>query len=94
LTVAPVAAREQFDECLTYEIRLDGKKIGETRNLRNPDTIVKTENLGSHQLAKGEHRMRFVCVGRDPASIIREAGEPGFYFGLDKIYLRKVFPHK
>jgi len=77
-----------------YEVWLDGKKVGGARNLRNPDTIVRTENLGTHSLAKGEHRLRFVCVGRDPASIIRETGQPGYYFGLDSIYFRKLFPRK
>ena len=77
-----------------YEIRLDGRKIGDARNLYNPATVVKTENLGSLELAKGVHRLRFVCVGHDPASHLDNKSDPGYYLGLDKISFRKLFPRE
>jgi len=77
----------------TYEIRLDGKKIGEARNLRSAQLAVKSEHLGTPHLAKGGHRLRFVCVGGGPEAGQKTA-ESGYEFGLDKIYFRKVFPRQ
>jgi len=76
-----------------YEIRLDGQKIGGPRNLSSAELVVKTEHLGTPPLAKGEHRLRFVCVGAGAESG-QKPGEPAYRFGLDKIYFRKLFPRK
>jgi len=77
-----------------YEIQLDGRRVGEPVNLYNATSMVKPENLGSRELTKGEHRLRFVCVGHDPASHLDGKTDPGYYLGLDKIYFRKLFERK
>jgi len=73
-----------------YRISLDGKDIGQPRNLYNSAVIVKTERLGVHELTKGEHVLRFTAVGTDPRSRLIVDGSPGYFFGLDAIQLRKV----
>jgi hypothetical protein len=77
-----------------YQILLDGKPAGGPRNLRSPEIVVTPERLGTHQLAKGAHVLRFVCVGNDPDSVHKETGLPGHYLGIDGISFRKLFPRK
>ena len=74
----------------TYEIRLDGNKIGQTVNLQGGDLRVVAEHLGTPELTKGVHRLRFVCVSKEA----KGAGQPRYLFGLDKVYFRKVFARK
>jgi hypothetical protein len=73
----------------TFEIALDGKKLGGARNLYSPAVIVQTEKLGLHELKKGTHTLRFTCVGTDPKSKLG-GGKPGYFFGLDAIELRRM----
>jgi hypothetical protein len=77
-----------------YEIHLDGKKVRDGVNLRSDEIREQLLNLGDHALSKGEHQLRFVCVGRDPKAKVRGGDEPGYYFGLDSIQYRKLVPRK
>jgi hypothetical protein len=78
----------------TYEALLDGKKIVGPLNLRSAEFTVKTEKLGIHELKKGAHRLRFVCVGADPQSKIKGSGQPGYFIGIDGVSYRKLIPRK
>ncbi len=80
-------------DCGVYELRLDGRKM-KWINLFSPWPGVRPENLGSLDLARGEHRLRLVCLGRDPGSRITETTEPGYHAGVDWIYYRKLAPRK
>ncbi len=73
-----------------WQVLLDGKPIGPPRNLRSPEIAVRAEKLGTPQLAKGTHVLRFECVGRDPQAIVRDTGAPGHYIGIDGISIRKL----
>lgn len=75
----------------TYEISLDGKPIGQPRNLYSAALAVQTEKLGLHELEKGPHRLSFKCVGSVPQSKLAD-GSPGYFFGLDSIQLRRLDP--
>jgi hypothetical protein len=81
-------------DCGTYDILLDGKKIAGPLNLHSAEYTVKTEKLGIHELKKGVHKLRFVCVGADPQSKIKGSGQPGYYIGIDGVSYRKLIPRK
>jgi hypothetical protein len=76
----------------TYEVFLDANRISGPRNFHNAQAVVtKTEKFGTHALTKGVHVLRFVCVGRDPNSTMKDSMKPGHYLGIDRVTARKVF---
>ncbi|MBN1422108.1 MAG: DUF2961 domain-containing protein [Planctomycetes bacterium] len=77
-----------------YDVELDGRKVGGPFNLQSETISTRQEKLGAHTLAEGEHKLRFVCVGRDPQARVRGSGEPGHYIGLDAIHFRKIAPRE
>jgi hypothetical protein len=48
------------------------------------------KKLGVLELAPGEYRFRFECVGSNPLTTTREFGKRGYSLGLDAISLRKL----
>ena len=75
-----------------WQVLIDNKKIGSSRDLYNATVVVQPENLGGQELKKGDHMLRFECIGSNPQS--KHGGTPGYFFGLDGIVLRKVLERK
>ncbi|MGQ9591556.1 MAG: glycoside hydrolase family 172 protein [Planctomycetota bacterium] len=73
-----------------YQISVDGRALGGPRNLHSPAIAVREEKLGTAQLTKGAHVLRFSCVGSAPESKVRGTGEQGRYLGIDRIRFRKL----
>jgi len=77
-----------------YHVALDGKKVGDAVNLYSAEVTVQTEKLGIHELKKGAHRLRFLCVGRHPGAQAKETGQPGYNIGIDGISYRKLMTRR
>ncbi len=74
----------------TFQVSLDGKKVGGPRDLYNPTVMCEAEKLGMQSLSKGEHTLRFEVTGTNPQSKQGGSSNPGYYFGLDGIQMRKL----
>jgi hypothetical protein len=70
-----------------YQVYLDGKEFGGARNFYSDTIVIEPVRLGVHQLTKGEHKIRFQCVGIDPRANHAHAHK-GMYFGIDSIQFR------
>jgi len=64
------------------QLYLDGKKAGEPIDLYNPAVIPSGPiELGTHELAAGQHQLTVEIVGANPAAV------PSLMFGLDRVIL-------
>jgi hypothetical protein len=64
------------------QLYLDGQKAGEPVDLYNPTVIPSGPvDLGTHELAAGQHKLTVEIVGANPKAI------QGFMFGLDRVIL-------
>ena len=64
----------------TYRVLLDGKEIGR-HEFYAGNPVPGTHPWGLHQLAAGEHRLRFECVGKPEKS-------KGYFLGFDALTVR------
>jgi hypothetical protein len=68
----------------TIHVRLDGRPVGLSFDLFSGRVCpAGSLELGTHELAAGEHRLRVASVGKDSAS-------GGFSFGLDALDLLRA----
>ena len=68
----------------TIHVRLDGRPVGPSFDLFSGRVCpAGSLELGTHELAAGEHRLRVASVGKDSAS-------GGFSFGLDALDLLRA----
>ena len=68
----------------TIHVRLDGRSVGPPFDLFSGRVCpAGSLELGTHELAAGEHRLRVASVGKDSAS-------GGFSFGLDTLDLLRL----
>lgn len=65
----------------TWKLSLDGEVMGRPIALYDADTRTGEHAFGTKDW-RGEHVLRFECVGKDPRST-------GYYFGLDSVRLRQ-----
>ena len=64
-----------------YHVKLDGKPVARL-DLYSPDVTPTAHKLGSHQLAAGQHHLRFECVGKSAKSA-------GYFLGFDALTARR-----
>jgi hypothetical protein len=71
----------------TFEVYLDGEKLGEAVDLYDPKVIHADHDRSGLQIKPGPHTLRFKCVGKNDQS-------KRYFFGLDYIDLtgRKPLP--
>ena len=62
----------------TFEVSLDGKKIGENVDLFDPKVVHTVHNVKDLKTRAGRHTLRFKCVGKNERSTRH-------FFGLDYI---------
>jgi hypothetical protein len=78
----------QFTKAKDYgivQIYLNGKELGEAIDLYNPEVIRSGPvELGSHELAAGEHKLTVEIIGANPEAI------KSYMVGIDYISLEKV----
>jgi hypothetical protein len=64
------------------QLSLDGKAVGEPIDLYNPAVVASGRiELGTHELAAGQHQLTVQIVGANPNAI------PSYMFGLDRVIL-------
>lgn len=80
--------KAQFTKAIDYgivQLWLDGKKIGEPMDFFNDGVVPSGEvDLGTHDLAAGEHQLVVEIVGTDEKAVVK------YMFGLD--YIRLIAP--
>ncbi len=62
----------------TFELSLDGKKIGENVDLYDPKVVQTVHDVRDLKTKAGRHTLRFQCVGKNERST-------RYFFGLDYI---------
>ncbi len=62
----------------TFEVSLDGKKIGENVDLYDPKVVHSVHDVSDLKTASGRHTLKFQCVGKNERS-------KRFFFGLDYV---------
>ena len=62
----------------TFEVSLDGKKIGENVDLYDPKVVHAVHDTADLKINAGRHTLRFRCVGKNERST-------RYFFGLDYI---------
>lgn len=65
-----------------YRILLDGEEVRHREDFYAPEVTINELNLGQRVLSKGQHVLRFECVGQSPAS-------RGSKLGVDSVRLRE-----
>ena len=69
----------------TFEVLLDGKKIGENVDLFDPKVVPTVYDMAGLKTTAGRHTLRFKCVGKNKQS-------KRFYFGLDYVDVTGLKP--
>ena len=69
----------------TFEVSLDGRKIGENVDLFDPKVVPTVHDISGLKTTAGRHTLRFKCVGKNKQS-------KRFYFGLDYIDVTGLKP--
>jgi hypothetical protein len=73
------------DDYGIFQLSLDGKKLGDPIDLYSVSVIpFKIQDVGIHQLTKGEHKLTVEMVGSNP-----EAAKSNM-FGIDYLLLNEV----
>ncbi len=70
-----------------YDVYFDGELVAENLDMYSPWTKTDELSLGSRDFTPGTHTLRFVCKGRNSASV-------GSFLGFDSVRLRERWNKK